>query len=251
MSKTTLTLLTQGTSWDLLRPTKFKVVFTEDTSIARVELWSSEVKMSTLLNVVSDTWYDVTITDRLHHLLFVPDDVLVEKPLRITNILWDTDVVIPPEWEPEIYVESGDPSAVIFELLGVTWLNGVATGGNIADLEIDAYVGMYVTYRGATLGIITSNTASSITISNTYTDSTPRDYNIYSQFGARLLNMISVPILVHPPTEVASTGVVFYKTAPPYPFESNAVLVERLSNVPTSIYSASSYVQQGLPFVSP
>lgn len=252
MSTSTLTLLTQGTTWDTLRPSNFKCTFTADDVIARVEFWSETEELFTLLNVASDVWYSIVISGKIHRIYFVPDAVSVEKQLRVTDIQWDTTIQI-PKGSGRIVVEDGTfaqeiSTAIVSHTSGITFNNGVGTWEVAPTLTPNSLFGVVVTYKGSIIGHIVSNTDHTITLDVAYTNTEPRDYVFYTPFGIMLLARACVSVLTQPPTPKAFDTAVDYYTAPPWPVEPHTACIYRLSNIPISPFTSASYTQLGVPF---
>lgn len=249
MSLTTLTLLTEGTAWAGLRPKWFQVTFTEDTSIARVDFYDSTgVVLDSLLNVTSDTPYEVQINSDLYKIIFTPDSAETEKHLRITNIRWDMQYLL--LFDPDktvIFYDDGRRVESLFTFEGVTFTNGVGTG--FTDLVVGNMLGLAVFSKGSLLGYITANTATTITLSTEYSSIGPIDIWITYPFGSRILTTAGVETTTHPDAwPVSSDASTMQSVYPPYPFVVDINATERTSNVPVSEYVSAYIHQTGLPY---
>lgn len=185
MSLNTLTLLTQGLIWDTYRPKTFMCIFTEDDTIAYIDFISNDFTdgpMQRLRNVQSGITYQVRLPHKLDRIFFVPDDVSVEKHLRITDIQFDADYVFNETDSSKVYYEDG----------------------------------------------------------SLVTDGRPN--------GAIILARTAVPYEILPPHEVSYSVSTNEYVHPPYPFTSETCMIQRASDIPTSIYTAVSKHQAGLPF---
>lgn len=148
------------------------------------------------------------------------------------------------------------PSAEVEQLGGVTWLNGVGSG--FSYLVPNSLVGKAVYRNGVLLGIITSNTDTTVTISDlTYTNGTPGSVAIMSilitSYHGRLnlLAQGAVDELTAPPiigfNVRAATDML---TAPPLSCIYTVATMERTSTTEISVYSSGQVAHMGLPFTS-
>lgn len=251
MSKTTLTLLTSGDVWRTNIPKWFMVEFEKDDSIASIEFWSKTSLLDKLLNVVSGDTYRIYLKEPLHKIIFIPDDVFVEKQLRITNIQFDSTFSFTTSDEDKypIYEEDGKLAYPLLTFDNIVFNNGIGTG--FVGLAPDSIVDLMVVYKGAVIGYVVSNTSTTVVLDRLFTNLTPSKYSFYTRTGAMLLSMCSILLTTIPPnTKDARTSVVYY-AAPPFEFEVVGATQELLSNVSSVSFGFTNYEKLGTPYETP
>jgi hypothetical protein len=144
------------------------------------------------------------------------------------------------------------PSSEV-EQPGVTWLNGVGTG--FVNLVPDSLIGKAVYRNGVLIGIITSNTATTVTISDlSYTNATPATAAVMapllaSYAGSFNLQAIgSINMLASSPQTFASLAADDMLAAPPLPFTSLAGAMERTSTTEIYAFSGGHILHMGQQF---
>ena len=256
---TVLVLNTQDTAthtWVNFRPRTFSCVFTEDTSIAYLDIRDSSLnQICRILNIASGVVYDIDVDRPIYQLYFVPDALLTEKKLSISNITFDNVTIInladsatsSDLNEAGIFINSDGTPGDNIDFTGIYFDNGVMYG--FTGLTVDGLRFYRVLLAGRVIGYVTSNTATTVTTSLIgYTDLMSKAYSFSPNIGRMPLAFGGVVEGLFAYTEkvlIEDASLLEY-TAPPLPFKTDASLLEHTSASEISTFASNNKQRLGI-----
>ena len=256
---TVLVLNTQDTTehkWGEFYPHTFSCTFTEDTEIAYLDLRDSNLnQICRVLNIVSGVVYDIKVDRPIHQLYFVPDALLVEKKLSISNITFD-NVVIKNTVDSAtssdlsqsgVFINSDGTEADNIYVSGVWFENGVMYG--LSGLVVDSLRFYRVLLNERVIGYVLSNTTTTVTTSLAgYTDLTPREYAFSPNIGRMPLAFGSVIewLFAYTKKALIKDAAVLEYTAPPLPFKTESSLTEHTSASEITTFASNNKQRLGI-----
>ena len=256
---TVLVLNTQDTTthtWVNFRPRTFSCVFTEDTEIAYLDIRDSNLnQICRILNIASGVVYDIDVDRPIYQLYFVPDALLTEKKLSISNITLDNVTIInlvdsatsSDLNEAGIFINSDGTPGDNIDFTGIYFDNGVMYG--LTGLAVDSLRFYRVLLAGRVIGYVLSNTATTVTTSLAgYTDLTPRDYSFSPNVGRMPLAFGSIAegVFTYSEKLLIQDASILEHTAPPLPFETDAALTERTSASEVTTFASNTKQRLGI-----
>lgn len=256
---TVLVLNTQDTAahtWADFYPHTFSCTFTEDTVIAYLDLRDANLnQICRILNVVSGVTYDIAVDRPIHQLYFVPDALLTEKKLSISNITFDNvtirnlvDSAASPDLDQAgIFINSDGTEADNINVSGVYFDDGVMYG--LTGLAVDSLRFYRVMLNGRVIAYVLSNTATTATTSLTgYTDATPRNYAFSPNIGRMPLafGAVAENVITYVEKVLIEDASISEYTAPPLPFETDAAMTEHTSASAVTTFASNTKQRMGI-----
>lgn len=256
---TVLVLNTQDVTphiWAYFFPSTFKCTFTEDTSIAYLDIRDAGLNIiHRILNIESGVTYAIKIDRPIHQLYFVPDALTTEKKLSISNITLDNVSIVnlvdsstsPDLDKAGIFINSDGTPGDNINFAGIYFDNGVMYG--FTGLVVDSLRFYRVMLSGRVIGYVTSNTATTVTTSLIgYTDLVPKAYSFSPNIGRMPLAFGSIKEAVYAytlKTLIQDASILEY-IAPPLPFKSNASLTEHASGTAVTTFASNTKQRLGV-----